>query len=431
MSIELPKGIEKLPKGIEVHGNNIRIVFMYRGQRCREIVNVYTKLTKQVIQYAVNKRNVILMEVKEKRFDYLKHFPDSTKAASLSGIVQHHLTVQQAVDNWLAVKESNKAKSTFVNYKHKAAHVKRKWGSELIQNINKTQIEMFQSGLLLKGLSPKTVNDCFTIVRGVWSDAFHDGVIQSNPCERIKNVQIDNLQEHADPFDADELKRIENIKTSRESDIAMVMFWCWSGLSISEIIALAWEDVDTDRWTIKVRRAKVLNQFKVPKERGRVRVIELLDPAKRWLQKQMEHTMMLEPKEFTIKQRDNITERKETVRLIFLNGVSGQEWYDNSLRRWFSSILKKAKLRHRGPNQCRHTFASQLLSNYVPLEWIARQMGHSDTTMIKKHYGKWIPKDSIRMADQISKMIENKEDSSGLKEADFAPKMPQTKRGIS
>lgn len=33
-----------------------------------------------------------------------------------------------------------------------------------------------------------------------------------------------------------------------------------------------------------------------------------------------------------------------------------------------------------------HTFASQLLSNDVPLEWVAQQLGHSDTTMIKKHY---------------------------------------------
>ena len=431
MKNDLPKGVTELPSGIQIHGNNIRIDFMYHGKRCREAITGYTKITKQVIQYAVNKRNVIVMEIKEGSFDYLKHFPESKQAAKYAGVNVKRLTVNDAVDSWLDVKKNNKAKSTFRGYKSKSLHIKEKWGCELVKNITKSEIEYFQSELLGNGLSPKTVNDCFTILRGVWSDAFHDGIIQSNPCDRVKNVEMDNLHEHADPFDVDELKRIENLQTTRKADIAMIMFWCWSGLSISEITALAWEDVDLERWTVKVQRARVLNQFKVPKEKGRVRVIELLEPAKHWLQKQMEFTMMLPQQEFTIKQRDNITERKESIRLVFMNSVSGCQWYDHSLRRWFSSVLKRAKLRHRGPNQCRHTFASQLLSNYVPLEWIARQMGHSDTTMIKKHYGKWIPKDSIRMADQISKMICKTADKEGLKTSNFVPNSSQTKRGIS
>ena len=56
--------------------------------------------------------------------------------------------------------------------------------------------------------------------------------------------------------------------------------------------------------------------------------------------------------------------------------------------------LKKAKVRKRGINQGRHTFASQLLtSGQVPPEWIAEQLGHSDTSMIYKHYGKLIAED--------------------------------------
>ncbi|MGI2023729.1 tyrosine-type recombinase/integrase [Shewanella glacialipiscicola] len=115
--------------------------------------------------------------------------------------------------------------------------------------------------------------------------------------------------------------------------------------------------------------------------------------------------------------------------LSFFNGKSGQPWYDHSVRLWFTGILKRAKLRHRGPNQCRHTFASQLLSNYVPLEWVARQLGHSDTTMIKKHYGKWIPKDSQRMADRITEMVGSYEDIYGLENVKSAPKMPQSNKG--
>lgn len=133
--------------------------------------------------------------------------------------------------------------------------------------------------------------------------------------------------------------------------------------------------------------------------------------------------------EYGVKQRDNITSKQESIRLVFLNGKSNEPWNDNSVRRWFTSILKRSKLRHRGPNQSRHTFASQLFPNYVPLEWVGRQLGHSDTTMIKNHYGKWIPKDSQRMADRITEMVGSYEDLSGLENVNSAPKMPQNNKG--
>lgn len=425
----LPKGITTMPRGVELHGVTVRIVFMFNGERCREPINGHSKVTKSTILYAENKRNVILNEIAENRFDYLAHFPNSAKAAQFAGLNLQKRSVTDAVNQWLSVQEATKAKSTFKNYKVKAQHVTKKWGNRKLSDITKSQMEIFQSELLKGGLSPKTVNDIFTIVRGVWSEAFHDGIIKNNPLDRVKNIERDNLEETADPFTREELARLESVNTVRQGDINMIMFWCWSGLSLSEIIALAWEDIDTETWTVKVQRAKVLNQYKVPKERGRIRVIELLEPAKMWLQRQMVLTFMQQATEYTVQQRDNITSRQESIRLVFLNGKSGEPWYDHSVRRWFTGLLKRAKLRHRGPNQCRHTFASQLLSNYVPLEWVARQLGHSDTTMIKKHYGKWIPKDSQRMASRISEMMGFNADISGQENADFAPKMPQNNKG--
>lgn len=177
-------------------------------------------------------------------------------------------------------KKLQKPKAHSKNYKVKAQHVLNKWGDRKLTDITKSQMELFQVELLKSGLAPKTVNDIFTIIRGVWSEAFHEGTLKTNPLDRVRNIERDNLEETADPFTREELLCIETIDTSRQCDINMIMFWCWSGLSLSEIIALAWEDIDTETWTVKVQRAKVLNQYKVPKERGRIRVIELLEPAK-------------------------------------------------------------------------------------------------------------------------------------------------------
>lgn len=428
MSVELPKGVDKLPTGVEIRSGTVRIAFMFGGRRCRESLHGYSKVTKSVIKYAEHKRNTILTEIAENRFNYLSHFPDSRWAKEMAGLSSAKLRISEAVDDWLKIQTITKAQSTAKNYRSKAKHVTHYFGPrKLITEVSRNDLLLFQAFMLEKGLSPKTVNDVFTIVRGVWANAFEDGLIHSNPLTRINNVERDSLEETADPFTREELDRIAALNTSRRGDINMIMFCCWAGLSLSEVIALAWEDIDTMNWTIKVRRARVLNQYKVPKEKGRVRLIELIEPAKYWLREQAQHTLMQPPIELEVKQRDNITVKKERVRFVFMNGKSRKPWYDHSVRRWFSGILKRAKLRHRGPNQCRHTFASQMLSNHVPLEWIARQLGHFDTSMIKKHYGKWIPKDTKRMADQISKMMGFEEDIEGHEKANFAPNLPQDK----
>lgn len=52
--------------------------------------------------------------------------------------------------------------------------------------------------------------------------------------------------------------------------------------------------------------------------------------------------------------------------------------------------LKRAGVRYRRPYQTRHTFASMMLTAGESPIWIAAQMGHADTGMIYRKYGRWI-----------------------------------------
>lgn len=432
--LKLPKGVTKLPTGVEIHGAKIRIRFTFRGERCRELIEA--PLTKASIMYAENKLKSIKVEIAENRFDYAAHFPNSPNAGKFTGcgVIDVNRTVEQGVTRWLEVQEAKQAKSTFQNYKYKANHVTAKWGKARIADLSRSHIELFQSELLKKGLSPKTVNDVFTIIRGVWSYAHDDGVIKSNPCDKVSNVERHDDDDFADPFTRDELERIAKLDTRRQEDVNMIMFACWCGLSVSELIALAWEDIDTVKWTVRVQRARVNTEYKVPKEKVRVRDVELVGDAIHWLKRQMQHTYMSEPTELLVRQRDNVSVKTQSVRLVFNNGASEGPWHARSLNRWFTSHLRRAKVRHRGPNQCRHTFASQCITNYVPLEWVARQLGHSDTTMIKKHYGRWIPKDAPSMAGMVTQMLSGSMmGQGGLQNSDIGPGLAQdpAERGSS
>lgn len=140
---------------------------------------------------------------------------------------------------------ARKAESTVINYTSKSRRVQKKFGKRRIVDISKGDLELFQAQLLKSGLAPKTENDVFTVVRGVWADAFGDG-IKANPLDRITNVETDSEVEHADPFSREEIELIAAANPERMTDVRMILFNCRTGLSLSEIVALAVEDVDLE-----------------------------------------------------------------------------------------------------------------------------------------------------------------------------------------
>ena len=412
---QLPKGVAKLPPGVEINGSSLRIWFMLYGVRYRETLTYITKISKASIEYAGNKRRTIKVEIKEGRFDYSAHFPDSPNAAFFSGTggANAKRTVAEGVAVWLEVVKAKRATTTADNYRSKSKHVIAWSGARRIADISKSDIELFQARLLRDGLSPKTVNDVFTVVRGVWADAFQDGAIKANPLDRISNIEIDGESEFANPFSREEIDQIAAGDPSRMADVRMILFNCWAGMSLSEVIALAVEDINLEAGGIHVRRARVGAEYKVPKERSRIRFVELITPAMQLLEQILQDAKAYPASTLTVTQRDNITRKKERITLLFRNSISGVAWSSQNVSEWFTAHLKRSGVTHRGPNQCRHTFASQAISSYVPLEWVARQLGHADTTMVKKHYGRWIPANTKSMAKMVSEMMGFKADSDG------------------
>jgi integrase len=409
---KLPKGVERLPKGVEINGNQLRISFYLNGERCREPINGVSSINKSSIAYADNKRRTILAEIKEGRFDYAAHFPDSTRGKAISGTggLDAKRTVAKGVERWLEVQKVKRASSTYDNYASKSKHVLAWADQRRIADISKSDLELFQAQLLRAGLAPKTVNDVFTIVRGVWADAFQDGILRTNPLDRIINIARDHDDEFANPFSREEMEKIGAGDPERMPDVRMILFNCWAGLSLSEIIALAVEDVDLEAGGVHVRRARVKAEYKVPKEKARIRFVELITPALELLEEILADAKAYPGATVEVIQRDNVTRKKERITLLFRNSISGVVWSGQNVSEWFTDHLKKSKVAHRGPNQCRHTFASQAISSYVPLEWVARQLGHADTTMVKKHYGRWIPANTKSMAKIVSEMMGFKAD---------------------
>jgi integrase len=69
----------------------------------------------------------------------------------------------------------------------------------------------------------------------------------------------------------------------------------------------------------------------------------------------------------------------------------------------FRRILKRAKVGHFRVYDCRHTYASLLLSSNAALVYVSKQLGHASPATTLRHYARWIPSGGRRWVDMLDR----------------------------
>lgn len=93
--------------------------------------------------------------------------------------------------------------------------------------------------------------------------------------------------------------------------------------------------------------------------------------------------------------------RRRKPREILLKRPDGMAWRSSDQQRPLARACKIAGLPPLSFHELRHTYASRLVMRGAPLPVVARQLGHSDTRMVEKHYGHMAPSyvaDTVRAA---------------------------------
>jgi integrase len=353
-------------------GSGIRIVFRYRGVMCRETLKL--EPTKANLKYAERLRGEILNAIALGTFNYTNYFPES-KRARLFGHTWIKATIGNLLNDYLIIAEKTLEPSTVNGYRKSCiGHLLPAFGEFSIKELSPIVIRNWVTGL---NITAKTVRNILTPLRNVLDQALNDGLIERNPLDKLVLSKLLNKKTiksdwEVDPFDRDEINAIVSSATEQTRNLFQFAFF--TGLRTSELIALEWNDIYWLKGTALISRAIVLKQEKGTKTKTGIRDILLLPPALDALKAQ---------KTFSFK----IGKR------VFFNPRTNLPWEtDGQIRKTaWTHILKKAGVRYRNPYQTRHTYASMLLSAGENPLWVAKQMGHRNTEMIIKHYGRWIP----------------------------------------
>lgn len=352
---------------VKARGKSIQIDFTYRGTRCRETLKL--EPTRANLKYAEGLLFTVKHEIATNTFDYQKHFPDSKRAALFSNrSTRGQQLVKDALLAFLDAKRRTLALSTYESYESAVRyHLIPAFGKLTVQDLSTQIIRQWMGGLLI---SNKRINNVLTPLRGMLDDAFADGAIDRNPMDRIRNLEI--RHEDPEPFTYEEQQRI--LAELEGQGRNLIQFAFWTGLRTSELIALEWGDIDWVRGTVYVQRACVRGQVKYPKTRSGKREVMLLPDAYKALQDQKQYTY-------------------KKGKQIFHNPETDRPWSSDIKIRYplWTKAIKAAGVRYRNPYQTRHTYASMLLSAGENPAWIARQMGHTNMSMVLQKYGRYMP----------------------------------------
>ena len=384
--------------GIEPLKTSIRIWWRIDGKRDRETL-YDTPPTPKNLQYAQDIADVIAKQIKMGVFDRDQMFPNSSK--------RKETYFGYYIKLWENTAGPTVAPTTWSTYLSKVSlHITPYWKDKQIAKIEPEHVEKWVYKVLMKTLSPKTIEDILGLFHTIWTYWARHQKNPNDPTQYIKLNKRDS--DDIDPFTRDEITKIIKLET----DPTLKNLWTvmlWSGLSTHELMPLAIEDLELEQGIAYINRGFVKGVHKATKNRRRKRQIELLPIVINALNEQSKLVREHPAINIKVLDRDNHTYHTQTLHFLWMNSYTNHHYTYSQLEKRWKRHLIRSDIRYRPLNNGRHTYASQVLSTgAISAEWLANQLGHANTEMIHKHYGKFIPEDSRHIINILSNALSDK-----------------------
>ncbi|GMC10398.1 hypothetical protein K5E_25370 [Enterococcus thailandicus] len=253
--------------------------------------------------------------------------------------------------------------------------------------------------------SKQTVQTSLQFLKSCFQDAMGDGLVEYNPAANIKLVykeqklspmELKKKREEKKWLEIDEYQRFKRHlilqiqkslynppgtggAISVQSAMMIILVALKTGMRFGEILGLTRDDILKETSELNVdktwgyRKSKDMNQFLLTKNSASIRKVAV-DP---------ELMIMLEL--FTRWQDEHKQDTVENT--LFVGRGENTNVYNPNINNRLANMLKEIDIKPISVHKLRHTQASYLMAKKVPIEVVAKRLGHADTNMIRKTYG--------------------------------------------
>jgi len=202
--------------------------------------------------------------------------------------------------------------------------------------------------------------------------------IRRNPFVSIKLPKRITPERETIPFSEHEISVLLGNSTGYFRNLLGILLF--TGMRPGELAALEWGDIGFESSEIaitKTLKRATRGETKIvglPKTDSSRRTVVMLPPVVQFLKKQFLTTGLKD-------------------RHVFLNTFNEMFASTDYWNEEFKRILKRSGMLRRNLYQCRHTFASQMLSNGEDLIWVSKYIGHKNPNITLQKYARFIPGD--------------------------------------
>ena len=367
--------------------NSIVITFTYQGTQCRP--RIWGQPTEANLKAATKFRARVLDAIEDGTFDYATTFPKDKQRYLFNPTSA--IKVKQYLTEWYEGHKHNYAdssleKNTNIIY------------NQLIPTFGKYPIAELKWLDIKKWIkkqsnTTKTLSNKLTLLNQALDEAVDDELIAVNPLygKKFKGKLVSNKNEIIDPCSTKEIRLILNSCDGQIHNLFTLAFF--TGLRISEYIALTWNDIDWSNNRLHVNKAmtQAAKIVGLPKTSTSYRWVKLTEDVITILKDQKQYTYL---------------QNKE----IFHNPRLNKPWKgDQAIRKTgWTPILRKAEVRYRYPYQTRHTFASLAITSGENIGWVSKQMGHKDAGFTYRTYARFIDEDAPEAGNKFASLINPK-----------------------
>lgn len=252
-----------------------------------------------------------------------------------------------------------------------------------IENITPKDINKFYECLFSDGVKANTVIHYHAILHRAFKQAFKDELIDSNPFDRIERPKKNKFQGE----NYTEAELLELLEKSRTDPLyPAIMLAGGLGLRRSEALGIRWSRIDWEQKTVlldtKIVDSDEVGAPPIPveemKNKSSRRTLPLPEPVYEMLLNEKE-------KQAVYKKMFKSSYSREFEDYVCVNQLS-ELMKPSYVTQHFSELLKRLGMRHIRFHDLRHTFASILIGNEVPLINVSNFLGHSDISTTANIY---------------------------------------------
>lgn len=308
------------------------------------------------------------------------------------------LRLDEYLAGWLASIKTSLSMTTWAQYNQLVrSYISPNVGYIKIKDLRPEQIQNLYNQLLDRQVSVHTVRKIHVTLHSALAQAFRQSMIPRNPASLVKPPRQP----------ATEMAVLNESQVSQMLVAAKGHRWealyhlaVISGMRQMELLGLKWTDLDWIRQVLRVERQLIRPgkhgiQFSAPKTRFGKRSIALGNRTIEILRSHFDRQQL---------ERLAAGDKWSEHGLIFTNSLGGPIDPRNLLRD-YKRLLHEAGLPNIRFHDLRHTAASLMLNNGVPVIVVSRRLGHSKASITLDVYGHLIPTLQTEVAEMIDSMV--------------------------